>query len=382
MGRSTSEQGAERSVQIRRQQGPERQRLIREIEAEQKKISSLNEERAPIAAEVRKVEAEVGPIKYIAALIYGDNPEANLLERAVRWVIILLVLVFDPLALVLVLASNTSRKWEFSEKTEQLIAPNIIEPEKKDDVPTLEVVNDPDENLKEEPNQTTNKDEKPVEQTYLTKPWVDKVFGIRFPHQVYKPEVKPQIEPEIINCIKCNKPLEKIPGIGLFCTNIECDKQEIEILDEVIPQIQESPKVEIKTEGITKPIPFKTVDGGYIVYDNKTMKKEAFVELHPEFLKLTADSNMQINTSFGKEFPKMANKGDVFIRVDVSPNRVFKFDGIKWIEINKQNSDSYLYDKQYLNYLIDKIDRGEYDIELLSDNEKMQIEKHLKNQNT
>lgn len=62
MGRSTSESGAERSVQIRRQQAPERQRLIREIEAEQKKISSLNEERAPIAAEVRKVEAEVGPI--------------------------------------------------------------------------------------------------------------------------------------------------------------------------------------------------------------------------------------------------------------------------------------------------------------------------------
>ena len=116
MGRSTTEQGAERSVQIRRQQAPERQRLIREIEAEQKKISGLNEERAPIAAEVRKVEAEVGPIKYIAALIYGDNPEANLLESAVRWVIILIVVVFDPLAIVLILAGSRHLEWERAER--------------------------------------------------------------------------------------------------------------------------------------------------------------------------------------------------------------------------------------------------------------------------
>lgn len=111
LSRSTTEQGAERSVQIRRQQGPERTRLLRDIETEQKKIAQLNEERAPIAAEVRKVEAEVGPIKYIAALIYGDDPEANLLERAVRWVIILIVAVFDPLALMLMLAAARQFQW-------------------------------------------------------------------------------------------------------------------------------------------------------------------------------------------------------------------------------------------------------------------------------
>ena len=80
MGRSTSEQGADKAVAIRRSQQKERGRLLQEIEAEQKKISQLNEQRAPIAAEVRKVEAEVGPIKYIAALIYGDNPDSNLLQ--------------------------------------------------------------------------------------------------------------------------------------------------------------------------------------------------------------------------------------------------------------------------------------------------------------
>jgi septal ring factor EnvC (AmiA/AmiB activator) len=112
MARSTTEGGADKAVAIRRSQQKERQRLQAEISDSQKKISALSEERAPIAAENRKVEAEVGPVKYIAALIYGDNPEANVLEKAVRWVIILIVIVFDPLALTLLLAATKSLEWE------------------------------------------------------------------------------------------------------------------------------------------------------------------------------------------------------------------------------------------------------------------------------
>jgi hypothetical protein len=108
MGRSQDEKGADKAVAIRRSQAKERIRLLSEITAEQKAIAQLSEERAPIAAEVRKVEAEVGPIKYIAAFIYGDNPDANLLERAVTWITILIVIVLDPLAIVLLLASQYS----------------------------------------------------------------------------------------------------------------------------------------------------------------------------------------------------------------------------------------------------------------------------------
>jgi len=111
MGRSTTETGADKAVAIRRNQQKERARLLSEIQAEQKTISQLSEERAPIAAEVRKVEAEVGPIKYIAAFIYGDNPDANVLEKAVTWVIIIIVSVFDPLAVILLLASQYSFQW-------------------------------------------------------------------------------------------------------------------------------------------------------------------------------------------------------------------------------------------------------------------------------
>jgi energy-converting hydrogenase Eha subunit A len=121
MARSTSEGGADKAVAIRRSQQKERARILADITESQKRISSLNEERAPIAAEVRKVEAEVGPIKYIAALMYGDNPDANVLEKAVTWVTILIVIVLDPLAVVLLLASQYSfqRIREYENKDEE-----------------------------------------------------------------------------------------------------------------------------------------------------------------------------------------------------------------------------------------------------------------------
>ena len=111
LGRTDDARGAERAVQIRRNQARERTVLQGDIAKAQTVIAKLNEEKAPIAAELRQVEAKVGPIKYIASLIYGDNPEENLLERAVRWVIIIIVLVFDPLAVVLLLASQYSFQW-------------------------------------------------------------------------------------------------------------------------------------------------------------------------------------------------------------------------------------------------------------------------------
>lgn len=133
LSRSTDDRGAERAVQIRRQQQAERTRLQNDISRSQSNIARLNEERAPIAAEVRKVEAEVGPIKYIAKLIYGDNPDANLLEKAVTWVILIIVFVFDPLAVLLLLGSQMTYQWHrkkgqpniVQEETEASITDNI-----------------------------------------------------------------------------------------------------------------------------------------------------------------------------------------------------------------------------------------------------------------
>lgn len=112
MARSDDSKGAERSLQIRKSQQKERSNLLNDIGSAQAKIAKLNEERAPIASELRKVEAEVGPIKYIAALLYGDNPDQGILEKAVRIVIIMIVIVFDPLAVLLLMAASIPLKKE------------------------------------------------------------------------------------------------------------------------------------------------------------------------------------------------------------------------------------------------------------------------------
>ena len=135
MSRSDSEKGAERAVQIRRNQQTERARLQKDIATAQSNISRLNEERAPIAKDLRKVEAEVGPIKYIAKLVYGDNPDANILEKAVTWVIMMIIFVFDPLAVLMLLASQ----WTFAHLKEQKLKSQeqIIPQEKQEDNPEI-----------------------------------------------------------------------------------------------------------------------------------------------------------------------------------------------------------------------------------------------------
>jgi hypothetical protein len=135
IARSSDEKGADKAVALRRSQQRERTVLQNEIAAAQKKISAYNEERAPIAKDLRAVEAEVGPIKYIASLIYGENPDANVLEKAVTWVIIIIVFVFDPLAVILLLASQYSFAWfRKEEETTEGDSPTSSESE---DPPTV-----------------------------------------------------------------------------------------------------------------------------------------------------------------------------------------------------------------------------------------------------
>lgn len=166
LGRTTDDRGAERAVQIRRQQAAERTKLQREIATAQTEIAKLNQERAPIASELRKVEAEVGPIKYIAALIYGDNPDESTLEKAVRWLIIMLIIVFDPLAVLMLIAANLTMI-----RQRELAANNnaVNQPDEKDltldnketiitneqQPPTVEVKQEAADNFKVLPDEST-----------------------------------------------------------------------------------------------------------------------------------------------------------------------------------------------------------------------------------
>jgi hypothetical protein len=77
-------------------------------------IETLTEEKIGLESEYRKLEAEVGPIKYIAEFVYGEQADNNMLEEAVRWVIIIIIFVFDPLAVLLLIASQYT--FEFRRK--------------------------------------------------------------------------------------------------------------------------------------------------------------------------------------------------------------------------------------------------------------------------
>jgi len=109
MGRSTDEKGADKAQAIRRGQQKDRTRILQEIQQSQAAIAKYSEERAPLSTELKKVEADVGPIKYIAALAYGEAT-TDIIDKAVRLVIILIIVVFDPLAILLLIAYNMTLK--------------------------------------------------------------------------------------------------------------------------------------------------------------------------------------------------------------------------------------------------------------------------------
>ena len=79
---------------------------LAKIKTAENEIDTLTEEKYALQAEYRKLEAEVGPIKYIAEFVYGEAADKNMLEEAVRWVIITIIFVFDPLAVLLLIASQ------------------------------------------------------------------------------------------------------------------------------------------------------------------------------------------------------------------------------------------------------------------------------------
>jgi predicted nucleic acid-binding Zn-ribbon protein len=98
-----------RGLKERAKQEEERNTLNSAINNASDKIAELTNSKASLSLEQDKIEAEVGPIKYVAELIYGENAEQNF-DKAVRIVILILIFVFDPLAVLLLIAANISLK--------------------------------------------------------------------------------------------------------------------------------------------------------------------------------------------------------------------------------------------------------------------------------
>ena len=99
---------------------------------------------------------------------------------------------------------------------------------------------------------------------------------------------------------------------------------------------------------------------------------------------LTADNENANNPEavkahFGIGFPDAPEKGDLFLRVDYLPSRLFKYNGSAWIEVDKTLTDSYVYDHEYIKYLVGEIETGHLDLDDLSTSEQEQIAEFLSN---
>jgi len=331
MGRSADEKGAEKAVQIRRSQAKERARLIAEIDTEQKTVAKLNEEAAPLRAEFRKIEAEVGPIKYIAALIYGDNPDANILERAVRWVIILLVCVFDPLAIMMLLAATESLRWAreggASRKSEP--EPPAYEP---DDGPIDPEVLD---QLRARAQQDLPTGELVSRQEL-------------FPADPHPPGW--MFEPD-------SPPAPQEAAVEV--TQPESDDDDTD---------EESPELKAAMTQWKSENPGDTLKHQRRLFDAGQIDELPWIKFLPSH---------EPTSGFGTHLPDTAVKGDSYVLTTTIPNVLYKFNGAGWIKVDNSIKDQYTYDIAYIDHLIVQIEKGLYDPELLSDSERDQIEQRI-----
>ena len=384
MARSTTEGGADKAVAIRRSQQKERTRLLSEIADSQKKITTLNEQRAPIAAEVRKVEAEVGPIKYIAALVYDDNADANVLEKAVRWVIILIVIVFDPLALTLLLAATKTFEWE---RGVDIFAPKKRKEEEDptytstvDNLePVVNRVDVPEDYFRPMDAVEQQAAQAALDEEYSDEPVKKKSLWSGFGFPLLSHFGKEETKPAEVDNTADERP-------GDYVT-----KQEPVLITRIAyPESNATVQVDTHDDD-----PHKEAKRAWkLANPNDTLKK--YEKLYadgqirslpwesPEYnFGLEADNSPNGPTGevkgFGIAFPKDAVKGDMYLRIDQIPSRLYKFNGRNWIEVDKNLSDQHAYDEAYIDHLISKIESGEYDPELLSDAERDSIERRLNN---
>jgi hypothetical protein len=395
MSKGDSERSVERSVQIRRQQAPERAKLLKEIEASQKTIQALNEERAPLAAENRKIEAEVGPIKYIAALIYGDNPDANLLESAVRWVIILIVAVFDPLALVLILAAQQSMRWEREEEEEEKDDQETRdwfdqarEQARQLDLEAAEQATAVTEPVAEHLDDTTSPDDTPdVEQEVVQEaetPQEDtRTYDEKFPYLtnafVHFSGLQPMVAksadevtwvkvPQVETTVE-ETAIEPAPMPEPTADSMEALERPGDYI--TAPSVSTTFE-EIDTVGVTIEKPWFSSDSGYVSYEGKSTSIEALRGIRPDLI-YPAGTLPKTSFNFGSNFPEASHVGDQYMRTDIRPNKLFKFNGQEWMHVDKTQNTGYLSDAKYIQWLIDKLNTNEYHPTMLTEDEEEEI---------
>jgi hypothetical protein len=305
----------------------------------QKEIDSAREERAVLESAFRHLEAEVGPVKYIAEFIYSTEADRNLLEDAVRWVIVTIIFVFDPLAVLLLIASQYS-----FEQAREKRNPKKQEPAyEADDGPlTKEQINQIEESVDD------------IDDIWNTVPVLQepKPAAPKKKKTVKKATVKKKTKTKEVS----NEQVD---------TN-QKPKQETQ------PTTEES-NGRISTEEEVK-VRLTRVGDEYISYEGKMYRDHALIKSHPEL-----QLDLQHEVPFGPRFPVKSNEGRLFLRSDLEPTKLYRSNGNTWDPQDKNILAESAYSTDYIDMLVDKIAAGDYDPELLNIVEKRKIQERITN---
>jgi hypothetical protein len=147
----------------------------------------------------------------------------------------------------------------------------------------------------------------------------------------------------------------------------------------VEPQVKAEP--EIVTENVTVEKVMYSLSQGHITFEGKRMSVENLRSIRPDLI-LPPDGTMPNKIEYGTEFPKLSLAGDTYIRIDNIPHRVYKFNGKKWMAVDKVENTTYLTQVGYIRYLIQKLELNEYDPDLLTYAEQDEIEAYLNSKKT
>jgi len=298
-----------------------------QLTAVQKEVDDARENKAVLESQFRKLEAEVGPVKYIAEFIYSSEADRNLLEEAVRWVIVIIIFVFDPLAVLLLIASQYSfemrrpapaaedlddawnnvevlqpREEATQEKADTLVVKEPAPPKKKKVVRKKKIVNK--EPIREDNNEQVDTDQKPNEAS--------------------------------------NQITEK--SVGRISTDEEVQVKLISIGDD------------------------------YISFNDKNYNRHALRQSFPEFR-----FDFQHTVDFGPRFPAKVPVGKLFIRSDFLPTTLYRFNGSTWDPQDKNILMATAYSDNYIEHLVNLVGNSDYDPELLNNIEKRKIQEKLIN---
>jgi hypothetical protein len=407
----------------------EQQQRLRDANTE---IDRLTEQKYRLEAEYRKLEAEVGPVKYIAEFIYGDQTDKNLLEHAVRWVILLIVVVFDPLALVLILAATKQIEWVQSVRREKQQQIDIRDENAELVVHYRDQLTQLDRQTQDLQQQITQRDvdvarltqtlaaitakrdhwqseyEKMVSQLTEAHDQLVANVNARHDHEVAQAEYRERIDQSQEHVMHLNQQMQELTA-ELEQKQIRLREQELELIEvrsnylsldtdfqsmiadreraltrehqqhETIEKlINDITTLKTEIENLTMvaiqppPVVPEAAQPNKVVPEpvpETVLNPKVIPEPEPE----PVVPATEVDLGFGIDFPDEPNRGDLFLRVDFKPSRLFKWNDMQWIQVSKHTTDSYLNNPEYIDFLIDKLRSREYDWDDLNAAEQEQI---------